>query len=177
MRKLIINASITVDEDFNPNILQRMLAAMKRPDVDKAEGQGFASVMAVDIKDVSHLPERVWVCVPPDDEEPMYLVRDPNDEEYEGVALSDQEMDDLVTNGVCVFSRARYPRSDRYGLPRWASHDNAELAPAIVGFAVSKYFGCLYEDSGDDTCESFRHQIALPKGHPLTKKLEFSGDE
>lgn len=179
MRKLIINANLPVESDFDPAILQRMLAAIAGPGVGQKPGayDFMVSVDAVDYKPTDELTERVWVYVSPDDEEPLYLVNEPKKRSDEGIPLSRDEMDDLYEQGVCVFANAEYPRSDRYGIPTWAAHDKIELAPAIHCFAVGEDFEADYEDSGDDSSDSFWFQIALPENHPLTLKAkELSND-
>lgn len=86
-----------------------------------------------------------------DESEPYQLVDEIG--EREGEELSEEDISDLQSDGICVAFHAEYPRADQYGTPPYVfndTHAEAEVAEHLFrvaeeGLSVSS------EDRGDDS--------------------------
>lgn len=157
MQKIIINATVTVRDDLDLGLLQRIISA-----VGETSSVSFVSVQYQPIGDRTRF---VWVQATTDDSEPYVLVKEPYS--FEGIELPDEAVTTLMQEGVCTGLRANYPRADRYGVPNWAANPgegSAEMAASMQGFFIAEEgFDAVCTDTRDDSAESFWYHVALPE--------------
>jgi len=156
MKKIIISAIVTPSDDS--------VTLENLTDTLRHLGSAYLAFGAeVELVEAKELTKEVWLYVSSDDAEPYMQVAGAG--KTEGKALSDEEVDQLRTNGVCTEFRAEYPRADRYGAPLYANDE--EFAAGVVGnhlFRVDvEGLTVFAEDRGDDGCEQIWLKVALPE--------------
>lgn len=163
MRKLIVRAVVTTNDDCSTKLAERLLAVM-------GEVQSCV-IQEAHFKAAPEDAREVWVYCCGNEGEPLSLAKGPREfSEYE---LSDADMTLVFNEGVCIELAAYYPRSDRYGVPCWVNDDAPEMAAAIHGFSIiDDGFTADWEDTGDDSAESFWFKVALPAGTTLDCETE-----
>ena len=155
MKKIIINATILVDDNLNPIEIESMLDNIGQLQSSTIDCIGYRPV-----EDRNH---HVWVHCSGDDSENLVLVHQPGS--FDGVELTDTLVNDLVDEGVCVAMQGYYPRADRYGAPFWAAgnaDESAAVIPSEVGFYIaSEGFSADCHDTQDDSGETFWFMVAV----------------
>jgi len=163
MQKLMINASVMASDSIDRDLVNRLMAVL-------GEIQ-YVSVAAIHYRPRQDRNATVWVYRSADDSEPYVLVDKAFD--FEGIELTEEQLTELVQEGVCIGMRGFHPRADRYGTPQWATdpqYGTAEMVPSWDGFFIAQEgFEAQVRDTGDDSCESFWFQIALPETCHLLK--------
>ena len=155
MKKIIINATILVDDNLNPIEIESMLDNIGQLQSSTIDCIGYRPV-----EDRNH---HVWVYCSGDDSENLVLVNQPGS--FDGVELADTLINDLVDEGVCVAMQGYYPRADRYGAPLWAAgiaDESAAAIPSGQGFYIaSEGFSANCHDTQDDSGETFWFMVAV----------------
>lgn len=166
MQKLFINATVMADDNLDTGLVQRLLTVL-------GDARSVA-VTAVRYRPREDRNATVWVFRDSDDGEPYVLVNEPFD--FEGEALTEDQVQVLMQEGVCIGMRAYHPRTDRYGTPDWATdpqHGTAEMMPSQDGFYIAhEGFEAAVQDTHDDSSASFWYQIALPENCEVVKFFE-----
>jgi hypothetical protein len=163
MQKLMINATVMADDNLDIGLVSRLMAVLGQTKT--------VSVVAIHYRPREDRNATVWVYRSSDDDEPYVLVDEAFD--LNGDELTEEQLKLLMQEGVCIGMRGFYPRSDRYGTPQWATdpqHGSAEMVPSWEGFNIAQEgFEAHARCTGDDSCESFWFQIALPETCELLK--------
>ncbi len=155
--KLIIMSAIVAPNDQGVT-LENLKDALRHMGT-----ASFTFGAEVELSDIKGLTKEVWLYVASDDSEPCIQVAGPG--QVIGVALSEEEVDQLSEKGVCTEFRAEYPRADRYGAPVYVNDD--DFAAGVVGnygFRVSADgFTVHAKDRGDDGAEEIWLKILSPE--------------
>jgi hypothetical protein len=156
MKQLIINAIVNVAD-----------SEITEDDVKKALQQfgnvQFTYSSAVEmVENISPIAADYWIYISPDDSEPYSMVLSQG--ETDGTEVTDDFLEYLRTEGVCVEFYALYPRADRYGSPLYATNDiYAKGEIDTHGFKVlNDGFIANSIDNGDDSSEQIWLKIAVP---------------
>jgi len=162
MKRLLISASLNVNDDCSTDMLSRMLMSL----ADANARGNSVGIQTVQFKPTEGLERRVWIYQSPFIENPYFLVSEAGDIRISR-PLAEAEIKRLFDEGVCIGLRGTYPRPDRFGVPGWASSNRAYTIPSFEGFCVSEEFDSVCEESGDETPESFWYQVALSEESDL----------
>lgn len=156
MKKIILGAIVTPNDD---SVTQKNLKDALR----HLGSTYFAFAAEVRVSEVEGMTKEVWIYLPDDNSLPYIQVEETG--KTEGKHLSEQEVDQLRTSGVCIEFRAEYPRANRYGVPWYACDD--EFAAGVVGnhlFKVDSDGLTVHAiDRGDDGLEQIWLKIVLPE--------------
>jgi len=153
MQKLTINA----DGNLNEEAVRLALSALGEVTHE--------SIQTVTYEARGNRNRSVWLYLNAGQNDAALLVEEDGD--LEGIALTSEQYEQLVNEGVCVNASAIYPRTDRYGTPDWAvnpSGGTGELIPAREGFKVGlNDFDTNFVSTSDDSGEDKWLEIAVPE--------------
>jgi hypothetical protein len=158
MKKIIISASITPSDD---SVTVEGLKDMLRK-LGSACFPYCAEVELADMVEVK-LPKAVWIYASNDDAAHYQMVSGPND--LAGEAISDEDIEQMRSEGICTEFVSVHPRTDRYGAPAYST--DPIFAEGVVGFHGFRVpnedaLEVSTTDRGDDGGEEIWLKIVLP---------------
>jgi hypothetical protein len=163
MKKITFSVSIALNgmsDDISINDIRRALSGIG--DVTINSMSSFQHV------DSSELGKFIWIQFDSDEENPFFFASSPD--EIGDQVVSDDELEYMSINGVCVGLHGYYPRSSHYGVPALAAGDTDLNAGFISNFGFSVDLNALeinWVDRGDDSPETYWLKIQLPDEAPM----------
>lgn len=153
-------------------------------DLDSQHSVRYLCTGEYESADPGGLDRSVWLYASADEMEPFVVVSDVG--ETDGTPITDEALEQLQAQAVCVEFHSHFPRSSRYGVPLHAAGD--EYASATIGsygFKVSPQLVTFAKDTRDDSPESCWLRLLAPtqpvdqstdgEAPPVAKPIKFAG--